>query len=147
MQERKPSKLALPVLGALGVVLFCAFTSQLDDGIDADERLQGEHNLPQTYEPGLPNFQDQGDEPPTIAAPSSLGSSWDCRKINSAGDFPNAFRAILDANDPKVIEESPYLYKPGPHAPNSIREHGEVLVDDMCKLRLVYNGDQVCVKP
>jgi hypothetical protein len=63
----------------------------------------------------------------------------DCKEIKLP-ETPNAFRAILQAGDPNVIEPPPYTLI-------DARTKEEITIYDVNKLRIVQEDDKVCVDP
>jgi hypothetical protein len=91
----------------------------------------------------------------TPMPPSDFPEGMDCAFINSptAGEFndtnpviKNAYRAVLAAGDPETLEVPPYYYTPGAIGKKHGREDKTKKIQNLADLRLVYNGDKICVE-
>jgi hypothetical protein len=107
-------------------------------------------------------------EQPVQKLPHDFPNNWDCATINNRGpkskkpplgynpnkpEIPNAFRAIMAADNRKVVEPGPYVHLLGPLG-SAVREHNNMMhslvVDSLDgfdpKTNPVHNGDEICVR-
>jgi len=104
-------------------------------------------------------------QPPEKQPPSQefgAPTTTDCATVNNPRSIgydpnlptiPNAFRAIMQAGDPTVVEKGPYDFTPG-EAGIKIRQHlglnpNRQVIDNLGgfnpKVNPVHSGDEICV--